>query len=291
MPSNAIERIKHAWADHGRHFGQYQFVYPVISRRAGGISLGINLNPDLVCNFDCPYCQVERNAGAEPMPAFTTEGLRTELDHAIGHWIANKFTDSPRFEGISPEQLDLKDICMSGDGEPTLEPGFPEVCALLRELQDALPDLNLKLTLITNATLLHQEKVQAGLKILTSLRGEIWGKLDAGTEDWFRTMSRSRYKLDHIESNLCQTVQKFPLRIQTMLCTVNGAPPSHAELEAWANRISHIYQANPANLLEVQLYSIIRRTSTSEVGPVPPEFLEDVAAWLRAKIPVPVGAY
>jgi hypothetical protein len=42
------------------------YVYPVISRRAGGLSIGVNLNPDKVCNFDCPYCQVDRTTPGGP---------------------------------------------------------------------------------------------------------------------------------------------------------------------------------------------------------------------------------
>ena len=48
-------------ASHPRYFGQNSFVYPVLSRRADGISVGINLNPDKACNFDCIYCQVDRS--------------------------------------------------------------------------------------------------------------------------------------------------------------------------------------------------------------------------------------
>jgi len=43
-----------------RLFASYQYVYPVISRRSQGVSIGINLNIDKACNFDCPYCQVDR---------------------------------------------------------------------------------------------------------------------------------------------------------------------------------------------------------------------------------------
>ncbi|MCA9259705.1 MAG: hypothetical protein KDA61_10920, partial [Planctomycetales bacterium] len=53
---------------HTRHPRSYQtnrFVYPVLSRRSGGISLGVNLNPDKICNFDCVYCQVDRRVAPQ----------------------------------------------------------------------------------------------------------------------------------------------------------------------------------------------------------------------------------
>ena len=51
--------------DHPRLFQGNKFVYPVLSRRSRGISVGVNLNPDKVCNFDCIYCQVDRRSEAE----------------------------------------------------------------------------------------------------------------------------------------------------------------------------------------------------------------------------------
>src|SRR5260221_294117 len=57
---------------HPRAYGKNFYVYPVLSRRARGISIGVNLNPDKVCNFDCIYCQVDR----------TTPGAVRDVDEA-----------------------------------------------------------------------------------------------------------------------------------------------------------------------------------------------------------------
>ena len=51
-----------AHGDHPRQFQEFQFVYPVVSRRSHGISIGLNTNPNKACNFDCVYCQVDRSA-------------------------------------------------------------------------------------------------------------------------------------------------------------------------------------------------------------------------------------
>src|SRR5574342_674071 len=45
---------------HPRTLDENRYVYAVLSRRSGGVSIGVNLNPDKVCNFDCIYCQVDR---------------------------------------------------------------------------------------------------------------------------------------------------------------------------------------------------------------------------------------
>src|SRR5213593_4509851 len=47
-----------------REFLNNRFLYLVISPRARGLSIGVNMNPDKHCNFDCPYCEVNRSLPA-----------------------------------------------------------------------------------------------------------------------------------------------------------------------------------------------------------------------------------
>src|SRR5688500_20090179 len=65
-----------------RSFEANRFVYPVLSRRSGGISIGVNLNPDKICNFDCIYCQVDRTTQSETTFVETDELLR-ELEDML----------------------------------------------------------------------------------------------------------------------------------------------------------------------------------------------------------------
>ena len=54
--------------DHSRDNVGLTYIYPVVSRRAGGVSVGINLNPNNACNWRCIYCQVpELKRGAAPV--------------------------------------------------------------------------------------------------------------------------------------------------------------------------------------------------------------------------------
>ena len=64
--------------DHSRLFGDFTFVYPVISRRSRGLSIGINLNPDKVCNFDCIYCEVDRTTPGK-VSRIDLDQMRDEL--------------------------------------------------------------------------------------------------------------------------------------------------------------------------------------------------------------------
>ena len=67
------------FSSHERTFETFRFVYPVLSRRSGGLSIGVNLNPDKVCNFDCIYCQVDRTTQSETK-FVETPALLEELD-------------------------------------------------------------------------------------------------------------------------------------------------------------------------------------------------------------------
>src|SRR5512145_1988478 len=98
---------QHIW--HPRQYEQNKFVYPVLSRRSRGISIGVNLNPDKVCNFDCIYCQVDRRSESET--TFVETGrLLDELDHML-HLVASGelFADEP-FHDVPGELRRLNDI-------------------------------------------------------------------------------------------------------------------------------------------------------------------------------------
>src|SRR5688572_26115790 len=77
MPTHQLHTL------HQRRFDDNRFVYPVLSRRSRGLSIGVNLNPDKVCNFDCIYCQVDRTRQSETR-FVETEGLLAELDDMLG---------------------------------------------------------------------------------------------------------------------------------------------------------------------------------------------------------------
>ena len=54
--------------DHRRDSAGLLYVYPVVSRRAGGVSVGINLNVNNACNWACVYCQVDNLSRGGPPP-------------------------------------------------------------------------------------------------------------------------------------------------------------------------------------------------------------------------------
>src|SRR5688572_22545251 len=103
---------------HSRHWATNRYVYPVISRRSKGLSIGVNLNPDKICNFDCVYCCVDRT-----MPPTVREVdmavLRDELQHMVQIAASGEIWTQPPFDQTPAPLRRINDIAFSGDGEPT----------------------------------------------------------------------------------------------------------------------------------------------------------------------------
>jgi wyosine [tRNA(Phe)-imidazoG37] synthetase (radical SAM superfamily) len=225
------------------------------------------------CSFNCIYCQVCRNPEKEKLAFPNVNEIIFELKKLLSIYRQTKLAE--HFPNIEEKNRILKDIALSGDGEPTLYPHFAELCRELQKIQGECPE-NPKLTLITNATQLCE-----GFEHLT----EIWGKLDAGTDEFLQFIDNPRKKINiaMIENNLKFIVSRFPLRIQTMLCEAQGKIPSETEIENYAQIVRRIYYTNPKNLLSIQLYSVVRQTAENFVKPLPKEFLEDVRKKLEEK--------
>ena len=175
---------------HERLFEQNRFVYPVLSRRSGGISVGVNLNPDKICNFDCIYCQVDRTRQGETR-FVEMDALLAELEATLQLVASGEIYETAKFHATPPHLRRLNDIAFSGDGEPTTYRNFDELMSICAELKRRLGLEQVKMVLITNASMFHREHVQRGLAILDANQGEIWGKLDAGTEPYFKLVDRT----------------------------------------------------------------------------------------------------
>jgi len=169
------------FTQHSRSWRDNRFVYPVISRRSKGLSIGVNLNPDKICNFDCIYCCVDRTT-PPTIRDVDLELLRDELSHMLELFKSGELFRQPPFEETPSHLRRLNDIAFSGDGEPTSYPQFQEACQLSASLLQQASLNDTKLVVITNATLFHQPRVQRALEFLDHHNGEIWAKLDAGTE-------------------------------------------------------------------------------------------------------------
>jgi wyosine [tRNA(Phe)-imidazoG37] synthetase (radical SAM superfamily) len=274
---------------HSRHYRDNRFVYPVVSRRSKGISLGVNLNPDKICNFDCIYCQVDRRSEAESdfvdLPAVLSE-LRQVLEMAINEQL---YADEP-FNQVPPRLRRLNDIAFSGDGEPTTYRNFDEIVQQVANLKQELNLPLTKLVLITNASMFHRPAVQRGLEILDQNQGEIWAKLDAGTAPYYHLIDRTKIPFQQILDNLLLAARVRPLVIQSLFMRVDGVGPDVAERDAYCRRL-HEIQANGGKLKLVQVYTVSRRPAESSVTSLTDAEVDAITDQVRQQTGLPAEAY
>jgi len=124
---------------HDRVWQSNRYVYPVVSRRSKGISIGVNLNPDKVCNFDCIYCSVDRRKSNTPPPAWAVRDidldvLRAELVAMLETVRSGAIYRFDPFDKIPAELRRVNDVAFSGDGEPTSCPNFMGACKVAAEV-------------------------------------------------------------------------------------------------------------------------------------------------------------
>jgi wyosine [tRNA(Phe)-imidazoG37] synthetase (radical SAM superfamily) len=255
-------------------------VYPVLSRRSRGISIGVNLNPDKVCNFDCIYCQVDRRSESETR-FVETDRLLDEIDHMLGLVATGKLFDDEPFRDVPPDRRRLNDIAFSGDGEPTTYKNFDEIIAAVADLKRKhnLPDV--KMVLITNASMFHRPAVERGLAILDENNGEVWAKLEAGTDTYYQLVERTKIPFQRILDNITAAAKVRPLVIQSLFMRINGEPPPPSEIVAFCDRLRNIVSAG-GQLRLVQVYTVARPPAESFVTPLTAAELEAIAAKVRS---------
>jgi wyosine [tRNA(Phe)-imidazoG37] synthetase (radical SAM superfamily) len=243
--------------DHRRDFAENLYVYAVVSRRSKGVSVGVNLNPDKICNFDCVYCQVDRTTPGGDKDVDIAR-LRAELAEMLDRITSGELFHHDRFRATPPHLRRLNDIAFSGDGEPTTCPEFLEVVRIAAELKAQRGLDAVKLVLITNATQLHKERVKDALAVLAANNGEVWAKLDAGTDAYYHLIERTTVPFTRVLANITETAQVSPLVIQAMFLRLNGEPPPSAEQEAFCERLNEITRAG-GRITRVQVYTVARK--------------------------------
>lgn len=276
-------RIIKAHLDHRRAWQDFDYAYPVISRRSRGVSLGLDLNPDKVCSFNCVYCEVDR-LNPPRRKDLDLSQMEQEMSSLLDLTLSGELFKYPPFDSARPEQRRLNDIAFSGNGEPTLCKVFNEaVLCMARLLKDrGLNDV--KLVLITNSTRLLEPSIQFGLQTLMENNGEIWAKLDAGTEDHYRRISRSGVAFGKVLENILETAKKWPITLQTLFLEWEGEAPSDCELEAYSAHISRFLKEG-AKLQGLHLYTVARPTPELHANALPALQLEGIAQQLRSRFP------
>lgn len=265
------------------------YLYPVISRRSRGLSIGVNLNPDKRCNFDCVYCEVDRRTPGRATSVNLAQ-LRDELVWLVRHAQDGTLAQQPKFCEVPELTRQIRDIAFSGDGEPTMIPNFDECVRTVVEVKRELGLDDTKLVLITDSAGLDKASVKRGLELMDAHHGEFWCKLDAGTEEYYRLVNRSFVRFDRILRNIQETARVRPVIIQSLFLKVRGEAMSSAELEAYCERLNAILAAG-GRIREVHAYTIARPTPESWATRLSRAELESMAVVIRRRTGLPVETF
>jgi wyosine [tRNA(Phe)-imidazoG37] synthetase (radical SAM superfamily) len=282
-------KLQNAWRSHGRKYKDNRYVYPVISRRSRGISIGINLHPGKECNFDCIYCQVDRHS----VPDFRTVDLdivRQELDSILESERAGSLYEDEPFSVLDLEKRGVRDVAFSGDGEPTTFPYFEQAVQIAAQARLRFGLTSAKLVLITNAAFLHKPSVRSALARLDQNNGEIWAKLDAGSEERFRIVNRSKEPFQKILDNILDASRLRPLVIQSLWFRICNTAPPDMEIEAYCRRLNAIL-LQKGNLSRIQLYTVARTPAETTVSPLSQDELNLIAEAVRKRVPAPIEVF
>lgn len=263
--------------DHNRDVVGLKYVYPVISRRAGGVSVGINLNVNNACNWRCIYCNVPNLTRGSP-PPIELSVLERELRGFLDDLLHGDFMQ--RYVNEADRQL--QDIAFSGNGEPTSAKEFPQVLVLVEQV---LRDFDLlgkiKVRLITNGSLMDKPSVLESMKHLARLNGEVWFKVDGGSKVAIARVNDVTLNPESHLQRLRQCAIVCPTFVQTCMFGLDGSPPSELEISDY---LTLVEQAKDV-IKGVHLYGLARRSEQVEVerlSRLPAAWLEAVAQRIRA---------
>lgn len=264
--------------DHRRDSVGLTYVYPVISRRAGGLSIGINLNVNNACNWACIYCQVENLQRGVP-PAIDLARLQEEIDTLLSAILEGDFLQV----AVSPADRTLVDIAFSGNGEPTCATDFLAAVTIAR---DALAARNLlpqvRLRLITNGSQLHRPAVRAGIALLGDAGGEVWFKLDRVGAASTRLVNGVSLSPRKVLDNLRRSMALAPTWLQTCWFGVDGQAPTQDERQSYCELVHEV----AAEIAGIHLYGLARlsqQTGAYRLSRLSFNELEDFAAEIKSK--------
>lgn len=264
---------------YSREFWGNRYVYTILSPRARGLSIGVNMNLDKRCNFDCAYCFVNR---AVPMPeqSLDVDVLRQELEWTL--WLTHSEQQLRKlnsYRNVPANLLQLRQVALSGDGEPTLCPNFVDVVHTIVHVRALGEFPFFKIVLLTNASALNLENVQEGLKLFTP-QDEIWAKLDAGTQRYMDEVNRPDCLLEKILENILLVARKRPVIIQSFFSLLNHEEPGAEEIGQYALRLRDLKNCG-AQIPLVQIYSATCLPAKNRCGHLPLKTLSSIARRVR----------
>lgn len=259
--------------DHRRDSAGMRYVYPVVSRRAGGVSVGINLNVNNACNWACIYCQVPGLKRGSPPPV-DLDRLEAELRGFLHKDVLADYLQ----KNVPAGSRRLMDVAFSGNGEPTSAPEFAEVVGRLIAVLREMDLLNaLKIRLITNGSFMHRETVRAGIAAIGAVQGEVWFKLDCATESGMQRINGVRIAPERVRASLMQCCALAPTWVQTCCFALDGEAASGEAQQRYLELIGSFKE----HLQGVHLYGLARPSLQPEAHRLGPLGAAEFTAFSR----------
>jgi wyosine [tRNA(Phe)-imidazoG37] synthetase (radical SAM superfamily) len=262
--------------DHSRELSGLKYIYSVISRRAGGLSIGVNLNVNNACNWQCIYCEIPNLTRGSP-PPIELDVLEDELRFFLHEIIHGDYME----KNVAIEDRHLKDIAFSGNGEPTSAEEFPQIILIVKKVLEEFNLLHkIKLRLITNGSLMHQSPVIKSVEMLKEINGEVWFKVDAVTEESIQIINQVNLKRHQILERLKNCATACPTFVQTCIFSIDGKNPSEKDIDAYVQLMSEI----KSDIQGVHIYGLARpslQPQAKRLGRISEEVLEGIAKKLR----------
>ena len=271
-----------------RDFLDNRLVYLVVSARARGLSVGVNMNPDKNCNFSCVYCEVPPD-GKAPEERLNVDEMAAELRNTLAFVREGRLRERPWYRALPDEMLELRHVALSGDGEPTLSPDFGAALQAVVHVRALCGLPFFKIVLITNGTGLDRPQVQQGLRHFTR-SDEVWAKLDGGTQAYVNKVNRPDVSLEKILSNILMLARQRPVVIQSLFPAIHGEEPPLEEIEHYAHRLLELKNAG-AQIPLVQIYSATRPSLNSYSGHLPLRALSRIAHTVRQMTGLPAEVF
>ena len=234
---------------------------PVPSRRLGR-SLGINNIPPKHCSYSCVYCQVGLTKA-------------TEIEPCVFYQPEHVFNEvKTRVMKLKEQNEPIDYLTFVPDGEPTLDDNLGKTIELLR-------DLDIKIAIITNSSLIWRKKVREALQMadwvslkVDSVNQSLWQQINqpekdlnlqeilsamlsfAGNFDGFlatETMLLNGINTD--DANIAELVEFLQqLAPDKAYLAIPTRPTAEQGIYAPdADRLNHIYQTVIQDIPEVEL--------------------------------------
>jgi wyosine [tRNA(Phe)-imidazoG37] synthetase (radical SAM superfamily) len=266
--------------DHSRDKAGLTYIYPVLSRRSGGLSIGVNLNINNACNWRCIYCQVP-NLIRGSAPSVNIEKLGNELRNFLADVIHGSFYDR---EEVPDEYRVIKDIAISGNGEPTTANEFDQAVSLIELVLKEYGLLgSVKCVLITNGSMVGRNHVKKGLEKLSKINGEVWFKIDSATPSGIATINQVRGSNISTLKRLKVAAELCPTLIQTCVFSYKNKPPSETEINAYLQLLKAVISRD-IPIKGVLLYGVERKSLQPEakiIKKLPESWLQDLALKIK----------